>query len=135
MFTLNFVWAIFSMSTCELISGYFVCSVRLIHGLQHMHIDTHEIVMYDTFYLHSLQTKLHTAVEIDMCRSLGCCSQNGLQDQSSETVGHVNSHSMPLLSAPHVFSQSQASPSTLGLPLGINKLVCHHLAVSTGLAC
>ena len=67
VFTVNFVWAIFSMLICQLISGYFVCSIRLIHGLQHMHIDTHEIIMCGTFYLHSLQTKLHTAVEIDMC--------------------------------------------------------------------
>ena len=67
MLTVNFVWAIFSMLNCQLISGYFVCSIRLIHGLQHMHIDSHEIVICDPFYLHSLQTKLHTAVEIDMC--------------------------------------------------------------------
>ena len=59
MFTVNFVWAIVSMLICQLISAYSVYSVRLIHGLQHTHIDTHEIVMYDT--------KLHTAVEIDMC--------------------------------------------------------------------
>ena len=67
VFTVSFVWVIFLMMISRLISEYFVCSARLIHSLQHMHTDTHEIVMYDTFYFHSLQTKLRTAVEIDMC--------------------------------------------------------------------
>ena len=125
LFTANFLWIILSMIICRLISGYSVCSVRLIRSLQLMLTDTHEKIMYDASYLHTLQTKLHNAEEIDMCWYFGCCF--GLQDQSSETVGLVNRRSMPLFSAPYVFSQSQASPSAFGKPLGINWQLYHIL--------